>query len=120
MSTGENGGSGLGALAVPGTQTNLGTQTTTTPMATGQLGVGSEVQVSSVHPQSQTGPGTGSATKAAAQKRPARRGGKPPPDRPVRALWCLSLKNPVRKLCIDIVEWKYPLCNNYLYESIDL
>lgn len=35
-----------------------------------------------------------------------RRGGKPIIDRPVRALYCLSLKNPVRKLCIDIVEWK--------------
>ncbi|XP_073994416.1 ca[2+]-channel protein alpha[[1]] subunit D isoform X2 [Rhodnius prolixus] len=39
-------------------------------------------------------------------KRPVRRGGKPPPDRPQRALFCLTLKNPLRKLCIDIVEWK--------------
>lgn len=39
-------------------------------------------------------------------KRPVRRGGKPPPDRPQRALFCLTLKNPVRKLCIDVVEWK--------------
>jgi len=28
--------------------------------------------------------------------------------RPPRALFCLTLKNPVRKLFIDIVEWKYP------------
>ena len=28
--------------------------------------------------------------------------------RPPRALFCLSLKNPLRKLCISIVEWKYP------------
>ncbi|CAH1955630.1 unnamed protein product [Acanthoscelides obtectus] len=41
-------------------------------------------------------------------KRPARRSGKPPPDRPQRALFCLYLKNPIRKLCIDVVEWKYP------------
>lgn len=39
-------------------------------------------------------------------KRPVRRSGKPPPDRPIRALFCLSLKNPLRKMCIDIVEWK--------------
>lgn len=32
--------------------------------------------------------------------------------RPVRALFCLSLTNPIRKLCIRVVEWKYPL-NNY-------
>lgn len=30
--------------------------------------------------------------------------------RPPRALFCLTLKNPVRKLFIDIVEWKYPFC----------
>lgn len=42
----------------------------------------------------------------AAPKRPVRRGGKPQPDRPQRALFCLGLKNPIRKLCIDIVEWK--------------
>lgn len=42
----------------------------------------------------------------AAPKRPVRRGGKPQPDRPVRALFCLGLKNPIRKLCIEIVEWK--------------
>ena len=28
--------------------------------------------------------------------------------RPPRALFCLNLKNPVRKLCIKICEWKYP------------
>ena len=36
---------------------------------------------------------------------------KPPPcpnPRPPRALFCLTLKNPIRKLCISIVEWKYP------------
>ncbi|KAB7498802.1 hypothetical protein Anas_05139, partial [Armadillidium nasatum] len=40
---------------------------------------------------------------------------RPPPRRPVgkcqeprppRVLYCLGLKNPLRKLCIDIVEWK--------------
>ncbi|KAM8715266.1 hypothetical protein ACLKA7_002335 [Drosophila subpalustris] len=42
---------------------------------------------------------------AAGQKRPLRRG-KPQPDRPQRALFCLGLKNPIRALCIRIVEWK--------------
>lgn len=28
--------------------------------------------------------------------------------RPVRALFCLTLQNPLRKLCIRVVEWKYP------------
>lgn len=41
-------------------------------------------------------------------KRPVRRSGKPQPERPTRALYCLGLKNPLRKLCIAIVEWKYP------------
>jgi len=33
--------------------------------------------------------------------------------RPPRALFCLTLKNPVRKLFIDIVEWKYPFDSLY-------
>ena len=28
--------------------------------------------------------------------------------RPARALFCLTLKNPIRKLCIRVAEWKYP------------
>lgn len=28
--------------------------------------------------------------------------------RPARSMFCLTLKNPLRKLCIRIVEWKYP------------
>ncbi|XP_023238098.1 uncharacterized protein LOC111636940 [Centruroides sculpturatus] len=42
------------------------------------------------------------------KKKPARKGPKVV-ERPLRALFCLTLKNPIRKLCIDIVEWKYPL-----------
>lgn len=41
-------------------------------------------------------------------KRPIRRPGKQLPDRPQRALCCLTLKNPLRKLCIGVIEWKYP------------
>lgn len=46
-------------------------------------------------------------------KRPIRRPGKQLPDRPQRALCCLTLKNPLRKLCIGVIEWKYPLYYNY-------
>ncbi|XP_048511904.1 muscle calcium channel subunit alpha-1 isoform X10 [Athalia rosae] len=46
------------------------------------------------------------ASKTPAPKRPQRRGGKPPPDRPIRALYCLPLKNPLRKMCIEVIEWK--------------
>lgn len=31
--------------------------------------------------------------------------------RPPRALYCLTLENPIRKLCINIVEWKYPFAS---------
>ncbi|XP_041983617.1 muscle calcium channel subunit alpha-1-like isoform X15 [Aricia agestis] len=41
-----------------------------------------------------------------APRKPARRGAKTQQERPKRALFCLTLKNPLRKLCIDIVEWK--------------
>lgn len=33
-------------------------------------------------------------------------GGNP---RPARSLFLFNLKNPFRKACINIVEWKYPL-----------
>ncbi|XP_068624684.1 muscle calcium channel subunit alpha-1-like [Battus philenor] len=41
-----------------------------------------------------------------APRKPPRRGPKVQQERPKRALFCLTLKNPLRKLCIDIVEWK--------------
>nr|XP_036218959.1 muscle calcium channel subunit alpha-1 isoform X1 [Bactrocera oleae]XP_036218960.1 muscle calcium channel subunit alpha-1 isoform X1 [Bactrocera oleae]XP_036218961.1 muscle calcium channel subunit alpha-1 isoform X1 [Bactrocera oleae]XP_036218962.1 muscle calcium channel subunit alpha-1 isoform X1 [Bactrocera oleae]XP_036218963.1 muscle calcium channel subunit alpha-1 isoform X1 [Bactrocera oleae] len=46
------------------------------------------------------------AANATTQKRSQRRGGKPQPDRPQRVLFCLGVKNPLRALCISIVEWK--------------
>ncbi|XP_039297420.1 voltage-dependent L-type calcium channel subunit alpha-1D-like [Nilaparvata lugens] len=48
------------------------------------------------------------AATPVAARRPVRRATKPQADRPQRALLCLTLKNPLRKLCIDVVEWKYP------------
>ncbi|XP_046439979.1 muscle calcium channel subunit alpha-1-like [Daphnia pulex] len=46
------------------------------------------------------------AAAAAAKRKAMSRRGKPPPERPQRALLCLSLTNPLRKLCISVVEWK--------------
>lgn len=47
------------------------------------------------------------------QKKPIKKPkGKVVPERPERALFCFTLKNPIRKLCIDVVEWKYPLLFN--------
>ncbi|XP_031641038.1 voltage-dependent calcium channel type D subunit alpha-1-like isoform X3 [Contarinia nasturtii] len=50
--------------------------------------------------------GATQSTTPAPPKRPVRRGGKAQPERPVRALFCLGLKNRIRKVCIEIVEWK--------------
>lgn len=117
MSAGGDGGSALGPSArLPGTQPIAATPYIATPPIAGQhLNVGDATdatQLANMHqqpPPSQTGPGAaGAASKSAAQKRPVRRGGKPPPDRPVRALFCLALTNPLRKMCISVVEWKYP------------
>lgn len=66
-----------------------------------------------VSQQHQPPPSTAATAIAGAQstaplpKRPVRRG-KAQPDRPVRALFCLGLKNPIRKICIYITELKYP------------
>ena len=49
--------------------------------------------------------------QAAAQKRrtnPRNQRNQNLNPRPPRALFCLTLKNPFRKLCINVVEWKYP------------
>ena len=49
----------------------------------------------------------GVSMSATSEKKPARRiGAKPPPDRAQKSMGCMSLKNPLRKLCIAIVEWK--------------
>ncbi|CAK1546630.1 unnamed protein product [Leptosia nina] len=39
-------------------------------------------------------------------KKAVRGRGKAQPERPKRSLFCLTLTNPLRKLCYDIVEWK--------------
>ncbi|KAJ8707344.1 hypothetical protein PYW08_010596 [Mythimna loreyi] len=46
------------------------------------------------------------AAAAPAPRKQARPRGKPQPERPKRSLFFLGLKNPLRKLCYDIVEWK--------------
>ncbi|XP_017056513.2 voltage-dependent calcium channel type D subunit alpha-1 isoform X1 [Drosophila ficusphila] len=58
-----------------------------------------------IGPSGVGGQKAGAGATAAGQKRQQRRG-KPQPDRPQRALFCLSVKNPLRALCIRIVEWK--------------
>ena len=46
------------------------------------------------------------AAQINARKRPTSRA-QAAGARPQRALFCLSLRNPLRKMCIGIVEWKY-------------
>uniref|UniRef100_A0A182MUH7 Ion transport domain-containing protein n=1 Tax=Anopheles culicifacies TaxID=139723 RepID=A0A182MUH7_9DIPT len=66
------------------------------------------VQVANAAPQTPVGaddPSLGDGTNNQ-PKRPLRRPGKVIPDRPQRVFYCLTLKNPLRKLCIKVVEWK--------------
>ncbi|XP_035739036.1 muscle calcium channel subunit alpha-1-like isoform X3 [Vespa mandarinia] len=116
MSAGGDGGSALAPSGLPGSQPMAATPSTATPPVTGQhqqIGLSAVVDPHQAHsqtgPAGPTGPSTGApagAAPKAATKRPARRAGKPPPDRPIRALFCLPLQNPIRKLCIGVVEWK--------------
>ena len=50
--------------------------------------------------------GAAPAEEAPKKSGPRRVGAKPPIEREPYALWCLGLKNPVRKKLIEIVEWK--------------
>ena len=52
--------------------------------------------------------GVANTMAAAAQKRRTNPRNQNLNPRPPRALFCLTLKNPMRKLCINVVEWKYP------------
>lgn len=121
MSTGGDGGSALGPPArLPGAQPIAATPYIATPPNAGQQpNVGGAMDANQLAnmqpPPSQTGPGAAGAASKSAQKRPVRRGAKPPPDRPVRALFCLALTNPLRKLCIKVVEWKYPFAFAYFF-----
>ncbi|XP_040171810.1 muscle calcium channel subunit alpha-1-like isoform X2 [Anopheles arabiensis] len=71
---------------------------------------GDGVAAAAAEPIGATGAGAiniGGTTIPIAPKKPTRRAGvKPQPDRPMRALFCLTRTNPLRKLCIAIVEWK--------------
>lgn len=55
------------------------------------------------------------AAQTNARKRPASRA-QAASARPQSALFCLSLRNPLRKMCIGIVEWKYPFAFPYNYK----
>lgn len=58
----------------------------------------------------------GAATTAAAtmtRKRANARKQQNQNVRPQRALFCLNLQNPIRKLCIRVVEWRYPFSRNF-------
>ncbi|XP_050555319.1 muscle calcium channel subunit alpha-1 isoform X14 [Spodoptera frugiperda] len=83
MSVAEGGGPEAPALTAPAT-----TPTTPPPTAIGADATGQLIQV------------------PVAPRKPPRRGPKVQQERPKRALFCLTLKNPVRKTFIDIVEWK--------------
>ncbi|KAH7974410.1 hypothetical protein HPB49_015093 [Dermacentor silvarum] len=55
------------------------------------------------------GPAGGASGGASSrERRRAPRKGPKLVERPLRALFCLGLGNPLRKLCISVVEWKYP------------
>ncbi|CAD0251005.1 unnamed protein product [Spodoptera exigua] len=89
MSVVEGGGPEAPALTAPATTPTTPPPSAITADATGQL-----IQV------------------PVAPRKPPRRGPKVQQERPKRALFCLTLKNPMRKAFIDIVEWKYPLQND--------
>ena len=58
-------------------------------------------------PQQPPGAANAPPTQSLIDKKPVRRiGAKPPPDRAPRSIFCFSVKNPIRKKCLEIVEWK--------------
>lgn len=87
----------------PGPGTGLQRQQAPRPSTTGKDGWGTALAAA--------GMATTMAQAAAASKRrtnPRNQRNQNLNPRPPRALFCLTLKNPIRKLCISVVEWKYP------------
>ncbi|TWW56433.1 Voltage-dependent L-type calcium channel subunit alpha-1D CHCACHA1D [Takifugu flavidus] len=74
-------------------------------------GDGAKHDVSSPPPVCTTGPPpVGSlAQKKRQQYAKSKKQGGSTNSRPPRALFCLTLNNPIRRACISLVEWKYPL-----------
>lgn len=92
----------MSTAATPQLQTDVpALNAAATAAANATQGVNGGTGADSKQPGSVIG---GAAATPAPNKRPLRR--KPQPDRPARALYCLNLKNPLRKICISIVEWK--------------
>lgn len=50
------------------------------------------------------GPGEPGFQKAAPKPQVRRIGAKPPPDRAPRSIYCFTLKNPLRKLCLQVTD----------------
>ena len=60
-----------------------------------------------VNPGATSGPPGSVPPGGVPERKPARRvGAKPPPDRAPRSIYCFTVKNPIRKKCIEFVEWK--------------
>lgn len=109
------GGSGVSGM-IQGSALSPSMTAASDPRINPQSGLGS---VATADANNTGGEGSSSVKNAAGAqqmqtkvptKRPVRRGVKQPPDRPQRALFFFTLKNPIRKICISIVEWKYPFC----------
>lgn len=62
-------------------------------------------------PKKSSGPET---FKSPPARQPARKSNLNASPRPSRSLFCLSLSNPLRKLCIRIVEYKYPFSHKIM------
>ncbi|XP_050686147.1 muscle calcium channel subunit alpha-1-like isoform X34 [Eriocheir sinensis] len=78
-----------------------------TSMTQGQVDGASAAPPQPADVPAPAGPPTAEAPTHERKRPPPRRPvGKPPENRPARALFCLGLKNPLRKVCIDVVEWK--------------
>lgn len=70
-----------------------------------QTALGAAEAMSTLNSQGPPAAGAAAGTTARERRRPPRKGPKVV-ERPVRALFCLGLANPLRKLCISVVEWK--------------
>ncbi|XP_041654642.1 voltage-dependent L-type calcium channel subunit alpha-1D-like [Cheilinus undulatus] len=118
--TGKPVGSSHGLLgANSGTQGPMATSSSVSPVLAWHAAISAARQAQgdgaksdmSTQPTSTAGPApVGSlAQKKRQQYAKSKKQGGSTNSRPPRALFCLTLNNPIRRACISLVEWKYPL-----------
>ncbi|XP_048343289.1 voltage-dependent L-type calcium channel subunit alpha-1D-like [Sphaerodactylus townsendi] len=96
-------------IPLPGDGPTLQSNSSAPPKLSWQAAIDAARQAKAAQSMSSTAQPVGSLSQRKRQQyAKSKKQGNTSNSRPARALFCLSLNNPIRRACISIVEWKYP------------